>query len=380
MSCGIKWEFRTIQSFSCFYCLLIFLTGASAAVADHHQPIGQAVTINGEFVNQAPIDNNDKRSNIRDNVSALALKDRLLVIGADEGADLLVFTSDGEFGELDEISCIPLDGQSCGSERKGTEVDIEGIAWGEEHVYVLGSHSRARKTVDTEKTQEENRKRLKTIKIEPSREQIFRLKVNENGELNGRIKSISLRNLFAKHPILAMFQPIPSKENGLDIEGLAVGKDEAGEDALYLGFRGPVLRGNYAMVMMLKFEKGKFNEKKIKSRQTLYFLDLHGRGIRGIAEAGNDGFLILAGPVSDAETDDPKLRYAVYLWDGKSSDLSNSPKMTPLCYVSGSDATKAKAEGIELLNKDRSAGDAYSVLIVYDSAEKGSPRKFNCEP
>lgn len=376
MSYDFKREFRTIQSFSCFCCLLIFLTGASAAVADHHQPIGQTVTINGTFINQAPVDNNDKRPNIRDNVSALALKDRLLVIGADEGADLLVFTSDREFGELNEISCIPLDGQACGSEREGTEVDVEGIAWGEKHIYVVGSHSRARKKVDTEKTQEDNRERLKTIKIEPSREQIFRLKVDENGERGGRIKSISLRNLFANHPILAMFQPIPSKENGLDIEGLAVAKDEAGEDALYLGFRGPVLRGNYAMVMVLEFEEGKFKEKKIKPRPALYFLNFHGRGIRGIAEAGSDGFLILAGPVGDAETDDPKQRYAVHFWDGKSSDLSNSPKKTPLCYVSGPDT--AKAEGIELLNKGRSAGDAYRVLIVYDGANRGSPREFNC--
>ena len=357
---------------------LILLLAGGSAVAQDSRAEGQAVTFHGKLINQGPPPKGDEKSNIRDNISAVAVKARLLVVGVDEGADVLVFTGDAGGREYQEVDpCISLDGRECGSVREGTEVDIEGIAWGEKHVYMVGSHSRARKNAEEGKTPEHNRKRLETVKIEPSREQLFRFKLDDRGKLDGTMKRISLRNLFANHRILAMFQAIPSKKNGLDIEGLAVGKDKDGKEALYLGFRGPVLRGNHAMVMVLEFDDGKFKEKKIKDDPTICFLNLAGRGIRGITEAGSDGFLVLGGPVTDAEADDPATRYAVYQWDGKSSDFATEPRK-PLCHVPGPAA--AKAEGIELLNKDRGADQVYRLLIVYDDAARGSPRIFECKP
>lgn len=358
------------------FLLILLLTGGSAVAQDNGAE-RQAVTLHGELINQGPPPEDDEKSNIRDNVSAVAVNDGLLVVGADEGADVLVFIGDAGGLEYQEVdTCVPLDGRECGSERNGAEVDIEGIAWGKKHLYVVGSHSRARKKAEADKTPKQNRERLETVKIGPSREQLFRFKLDGSGKLDGKVKRISLRNLFANHPILAMFQTIPSKENGLDIEGLAVGKDEDGEEALYLGFRGPVLRGNHAMVMVLEFDDGKFKDKKIKDGPALYFLNLGGRGIRGIAEAGGDGFLILGGPVGDAEADDPATRYAVYLWDGKSSDLATKPRK-PLCHVP--DPGAAKAEGIEVLNKDRSAVQVYRLLVVYDGVAQGGPRIFECK-
>lgn len=336
---------------------------------------GQKITLEGELIEQVPADD-ERQSNIRDNISAVAVKGKLLVVGADEGADVLVFhATDDPLRYKEAAHCIALDGEDCGAERKGAEVDIEGIAWGEKHLYVVGSHSRARKKAKPDKTPEKNRERLETVKIEPSREQVFRLRLDTHGKLRNK-KRISLRNSFANHPILSLFQPIPSKENGLDIEGLAVGKVN-GEEALYLGFRGPVLRGNHAMVMVLEFEEGKFKETAIRDEPTIRFLNLGGRGIRGIAEAGSEGFLLLAGPVGDTVTDDPATRYAVYLWDGREDDFAASPR-APLCYVP--EPEDAKAEGIELLNSDRAASDAYRLLIVYDGAERGRPTVFECKP
>ena len=53
--------------------------------------------------------------------------------------------------------------------------------------------------------------------------------------------------------MLQRFTQIPSKENGVDIEAIAVkGKDG---DKLHLGFRGPVLRDNLVPIMVLDFNR-----------------------------------------------------------------------------------------------------------------------------
>ncbi len=251
------------------------------------------------------------------------------------------------------------------------------MAWGKKYLYVIGSHSRARKKVDPEETKEEkNIKRLETIKIEPSREQLFRLRLDDQGEIVERttIEKLSLRNLFANHKTLSLFQTIPSKENGIDIEGLAV-KESDGKDRLYLGFRGPVLRGNHAIIMILDFKKDEFKIKKKDPK--IHYVNLDGRGIRGMTETGNGNFILLAGPVSDVKTDDEKTRYQLYLWDGEEDDVSDIPRSS-LCPVPVHKGTKA--EGIELLNKGKADADDYQFVVVYDGAKKGGATFFTCKP
>lgn len=89
--------------------------------------------------------------------------------------------------------------------------------------------------------------------------------------------------------------PLASKENGFDIEGLAViGK------RLFLGLRGPVLRG---WATLLEIEprdeaEGRLGLAGIGDGGRGYrkhFLDLDGLGIRDLARDGDD-LLILAGP------------------------------------------------------------------------------------
>ena len=312
-----------------------------------------------------------------EDISGIALRQGLLAIAADEAGtvQILARTADGAYESGEERNIDLPRGAD------GLELDLEGLAWGDKYLYVIGSHSRARNKADEKRSQPENLQRLQTIKIEPSREALFRVKVKKNGEA-GKIKHISLRNLFANHPLLSLFQPIPSKENGIDIEGLAVQNVDDGVH-LYLGFRGPLLRGNHALVMALQFEKQQGQDKlkfKVKeiSASPLYYLNLSGHGIRGMAEAGDDGLLILAGPVGDAVTDNADSRYPVYLWDGKQAMLTDQP-MKPLCHAP-LPSPKSKAEGIELLNKDRSSGDPYRLLFVYDGAERGSPLVLNCGP
>ncbi len=345
------------------------LKGEEVQSTDH-------ITLDGTLI--------DKKENpdINRNISGIATKGDILVVGADEGADILVFqkTDVLKYSEAAHV-CIPLDGKNCGDERKGAEIDIEGIAWGNRHLYVIGSHSVARKGVKSNKSPEENKRRLETLKIEPTRDQLFRIELDENGKVaeGSKIKQISLRNLFVNHRVLSLFAPIPSKENGIDIEGLAVKKID-GEDQLYLGFRGPVLRGNHALVMVLEFEDGRFKEKMIKEDEDhpkVYYLNLDGRGIRGMTELESGGFLLLTGPVGDALMGDEKSRYQVVFWNGEESDLSGDARK-PLCNVPAPGGIKA--EGIELLNKNRTETDEYRFVVVYDSAEKGAATVFTCNP
>lgn len=334
----------------------------------------EQLTLDGTLINQTD------DPNISENISGIAEKGGILVLGADEGADILVFkkTDTLKYSETEDV-CIPLDGKECGTKRKGAEIDIEGIAWGKEYLYVIGSHSRARKTVKSDKTVEENKKRLESLKIEPTREQLFRLKLDGEGAVaeGSKIEKISLRNLIANHQILSLFQAIPSKENGIDIEGLAV-KESEGKDQLYLGFRGPVLRGNHSIIMVLDFKDDKFKENRIKDNPKVHFVNLGGRGIRGMTEVGSGGFILLAGPVGDdPQMGDNKSHYQLFFWNGEEDDVSGVARK-PLCNVPV--PVGVKAEGIELLNKNKTATEDYSFVVVYDGAKKGGATLFTCKP
>jgi Protein of unknown function (DUF3616) len=93
----------------------------------------------------------------------------------------------------------------------------------------------------------------------------------------------------------AAMLPLASKENGFDIEGLA-----AFGPRLFLGLRGPVLRG-WAMLLAIEpeiREDGLLGLAGISSgrrRYRKYFLDLDGLGVRDLSRDGED-LLILAGP------------------------------------------------------------------------------------
>lgn len=376
---------RVASTPAALFLLGLLLTVTHPATADDPEDL----TFKGKHVEQV---DKDKKSDISINLSGIAARGDTLVVGDDEGADLLILhRKEGASGYVEEETlCITLDGNACGSERKGTEVDIEGLAWGKKYLYVVGSHSIARKAIEEpkanasaekiKKTEKKNRQRLGQVKVEPSRERIFRVELDTNGKLAAEdpVLYLSLRDLFANHPILSRFRAIPSKENGIDIEAIAVKSDHE-RDRLYLGFRGPVLRGNHALVMVLdlvKEEKSAFKVKKVSLKDpTVHYLNLAGRGIRGMTET-SDGFLVLAGPVSDAATDDPTTRYPIYYWDGQDDDLLGKIR-TPLCHAPES-KSGGKAEGIALIEDKQTADAPYPVLVIYDSAETGEPKLFDC--
>ena len=87
---------------------------------------------------------------------------------------------------------------------------------------------------------------------------------------------------------LAPFLGIPGKDNGFDVEGLAV---LPGERVL-LGLRGPVLRGWAVLLGLAVHAEG---GELVLEAVDKHFLDLDGLGVRDLARDGDD-LLVLAGP------------------------------------------------------------------------------------
>ncbi|WP_227819464.1 DUF3616 domain-containing protein [Mariprofundus micogutta] len=285
-------------------------------------------------------------------ISAIAIFRGMLVIGSDEAVgnksnknyiQLLKQENPHAYRTVNDILIYR------GNKLDGKELDIEAIAAEDQYLYVIGSHSLARKRLKKSNSYTDNRLRLSNIKHESSRNQLFRLTLNDSNQINSR-EQVSLSALFNSDPVLSRFTNIPSKENGIDIEGLATKNG-----LLYLGFRGPVLRDGYVPVMQLKFEKPEL------SYQLLY-VALEGRGIRDIA-AVSDGFLILAGPVGDEA-----VSFQLLHWNGKDCIPGGAGRMKLLSEITRPDS--GKAEGLALLSETT---EAYSLIMIFDGLRKGAP-------
>ncbi|MCI5138449.1 MAG: DUF3616 domain-containing protein, partial [Candidatus Electrothrix sp. AR1] len=240
-----------------------------------------------------------------------------------------------------------------GDQAEGKELDIEGIAVEGDYVYIVGAHCLKRQKVKKARSQEKNRKKFHAdrLKEERNRAWLYRIRLDKEGnELEKQ--RITLREIIKNNPVLHPFSRIPSKENGIDIEGIT-----AKEGWLYVGFRGPVLRGNFVPVMKLKFDDPE------KTNELLY-VQLGGRGIRDLAKL-SDGFLILAGPVGDGGDS-----YQLYYWDGQSvipgkdlqeQELGRVHLLGDIIPPQG-----AKAEGIVVLRKEEYG---YQLVLAYDGAK-----------
>jgi hypothetical protein len=235
------------------------------------------------------------------------------------------------------------------------EIDLEGVASDGQFLYAIGSHSLRRKKIDLERSRKKNRERLEEADHDSDRDHVFRVEVDANGEL-GASEEVGLRPILKDDPTLGPFTHVPCKENGLDIEGIAVYDGQ-----VYCGLRGPVLHRDFAVVMVFDFDDpGKYK---------LRFIDLGGLGVRDITRA-SDAFLIVAGPVTDGRGN-----YEIFAWDGSDGVPGNdvtvvSPKKLGQIPVPDG----AKAEGIAVMNETTTH---YEVVVVYDGAANGGPTKLS---
>lgn len=194
------------------------------------------------------------------------------------------------------------------------EIDIEGMDYSDGYLWLTGSHSTKRKKPKG-RTPEEDIQRLSEVKTDVNRYLLARIPIvkdtlfkscphpdHPQTQLSAaRLPMTSAGNLLMEalqdDPHLSPFlaKGLPSKDNGFDIEGLAVRGDR-----VFLGLRGPVLDG-WAMVIeieVMERESGILTLKELDRPGQFYkkhWLDLHGLGVRELCLVGED-LLILAGP------------------------------------------------------------------------------------
>jgi hypothetical protein len=191
------------------------------------------------------------------------------------------------------------------------EADLEGMAAADGFLWVVGSHGLKRKNAKPGRAHAENAKRLAKVVLDGNRRLLACLPIEpdasgapclvrqgQDGRRALRLKGDSQTNLLtralAADPHFGPYMAIPGKDNGFDIEGLAVD----GRRVL-LGLRGPVLRGWSALLeIAVEAREDQLRLAPLDDSGTLirkHFLQLDGLGIRDLHFSGDDLY-ILAGP------------------------------------------------------------------------------------
>jgi Protein of unknown function (DUF3616) len=168
-------------------------------------------------------------------------------------------------------------------------------------------------------------------------------------------------------PHLAPFitSGLPSKDNGFDIEGLAVCGDR-----LFLGLRGPVLRG-WAIVLEIEVTETKPGILTLKAMgpdekyYRKYFLDLHGLGVRELCLCGED-LLIMAGPTMALAGYTRLFRLKNVFDLQQDSIFSRECDRLELVFDLPFTPDRDNAEGLALFP---CLGYNNSLLVVYDSPD-----------
>ena len=258
----------------------------------HHDALGEQVT-----------------EPLRNNLSVVKQSGRCLWVASDETDTIERLTTRDwrTFGghttyKLTDFFDLPVEG----------EVDIEGLSVDGDYLWICGSHSLKRKKPNPdEHGVEEALERLTKVECEPNRYLLGRIPLVRDGEdgiytlcrsapakgrdgktlTAGRLKmdadgANALSKALRTDEHLSRFMAIPSKDNGFDIEGIS-----ARGERVFLGMRGPVLRG-WAVILELEVTEKGGNAKsaglKLRrigpdgERYRKHFLDLDGLGHPGV--------------------------------------------------------------------------------------------------
>ena len=255
------------------------------------------------------------------------------------------------------------------------EIDLEGVSVLGDHIFLMGSASLKRKKPKGGKLKKDL-KRLLTLEpgsggtIEepiPHTNQLFVLKLpSSNGELLTPVleKTIDLRGLLQNDPYLKGFLAIPSKDNGVDFEGIAVTPK-----SIFLGMRGPVLRG-HAVILSLSTPSvlGTSLQNSASIEYQRFFLYLQGFGIRAMAprdRTSNSPIMISAGPTMTHLGP-----FHLFQWDGLNHAMSAKIRPRVLKKVGKLPVPdpRAKAEGIF-----RYQG---GLGVLFDGPKGGAPKRI----
>lgn len=261
-----------------------------------------------------------------------ALGDTLWLAGDESTAvERLVRAADGSYGARRAYALgrlLDLPGHA------DDEADIEGIDVADGWLWCVGSHASARRSADPAADDADAQlERLATVRAGSNRHLLARIPVvagddgrptlvaraeaadgtvRQAARLRGGRRRDALTRALARDPHLGPSLAMPSKENGLDVEGLAV----VGR-RVFLGLRGPVLRG-LAVILEVEPRPARRRDDRLVLRRIgpdgrryrKHFVDLCGLGVRDLCVDGDD-LLILAGPTMTLDG-----RCAVFRWPG----------------------------------------------------------------
>lgn len=263
------------------------------------------------------------------------------------------------------------------------EADVEGLACDGKYMWVTGSHSLRRKQPDAGDGVRRTHKRLANVSADGNRYLLGRIPIVAQGRGYDLVKEVThkgkrrtaallrgdehgneLTAQLRQDEHLGPFLAIPGKDNGFDIEGIAL----AGKHVL-LGLRGPVLRGWAVIIEVAPVdddEEGWLRLGPVDKEGGLYrkhFLNLDGLGIRDLCVQGKD-LLILAGPTMDLDGPVTLYRWPGGAQPGQETVASGDvlERVLALPFGQGVD----HPEGITLF--DSQDGAEEGLLVVHDSA------------
>jgi Protein of unknown function (DUF3616) len=153
--------------------------------------------------------------------------------------------------------------------------------------------------------------------------------------------------------------PLPGKDNGLDIEGLAVRGMRA-----FIGLRGPVLRG-WSCILEVRLQAQDDKLKLLPLDGTVpyrkHFQNLNNLGVRDLLMHGDDLF-VLVGPTQSH--DGP---HEIWRWKGGAKEAGAASGFQRVLVLPQREKVD-RAEGFTVLDE---AGTSASVLVVYDAPAEG---------
>jgi uncharacterized protein DUF3616 len=314
------------------------------------------------------------------NLSAVRCDEGVLWVAGDETATIERLTADDpahpqEYGGQTTFRLADLVDLPGGDADE--EADVEGLARSGPYLWAVGSHSLRRRRIKPKHTGEKALRRLARVTGQANRQILVRIPVAVVDGLPTPIRTLEsagepltaaafgtgapdLRDLLTDDEHLAPFLPIPGKDNGLDIEGIAVSGER-----VFLGLRGPVLRG-WAVVLELRPDTDPADSGRLVLRPfpdgrayRKHLLQINGLGVRDLCPQGDD-LLVLAGPTMDLDGPVYVFRWRDAMTAEQSQIVRDEqlPRQIVLPYGEGDD----HAEGISLLDEDDG-----QLLVVYDS-------------
>jgi hypothetical protein len=308
-------------------------------------------------------------TDLRTGLSALAVNAGQVWLACDEGCRIDRLTMRpakfraGDHTTFDLASVLDLPA------TPDEEADVEGMDIDDGWLWIVGSHSVKRKKAKEGDPASKVAQKLSTTERDGNRHLLARIPIDggslkrtagnrRSGALAATPTSSALLDAIvgSKDPHLSAFANIPGKDNGFDIEGLAVRGMQ-----VMVGLRGPVLR-EWCCILELRVEAAANGALQLTPLDgplpyRKHFLWLQGLGVRDLVWRDND-LLVLAGPAM--AHDGP---IGVWRWKGAASATGGGPvDASWVLWVPHGERTD-RAEAMALLE----TGDRSQLLVVFDS-------------